>query len=162
MCAMKRTDLPRKLQQILTEVPYVTLASVCPDGKPWNTPVYGCFDKDLNLYWASWPKNQHSLNIAQSPRIFAVVYDSRAAEGDGLGIYIEMNAKMLTGKREIAQGRKIYTTNFGETLDHQPFTGLCPRRLYKASARRLWYNSDAYIKSNFIDVRREVVVSKAQ
>ncbi len=153
---MQRTDLPAVLAKILTEVPYVTLASVCPDGTPWNTPVWGYFDDNLNLYWASWPKNQHSRNIAHNPRIFVVAYDSRAAEGDGIGIYLEMSAKMLSGKREIEQGRKMYKTNFGENLAHEPFTGACPRRLYKAAAHKAWYNSDAYIKGNFVDVRREI------
>lgn len=157
---MKRTDLSLKLQKILKEVPYVTIASVCPDGRPWNTPVWGAFDDDLNLYWASWPKNQHSLNIAQCPKLFAVMYDSRAAEGDGLGIYIEMEAAMLTQKQDIDAARKVYTTNFGENLQHEPFTGACPRRLYKAVPQRLWFNGDAYIKGNFIDVRREVRAAK--
>ncbi|HTH71910.1 MAG TPA: pyridoxamine 5'-phosphate oxidase family protein [Candidatus Pristimantibacillus sp.] len=157
---MKRTDLPPQLSKILTEVPYVTLASVCPDGRPWNTPVWGCFDDVLNLYWASWPKNQHSQNVAHDPRIFVVSYDSRATEGDGLGIYMEMTAKMLTGKREIEQARKIYTTNFGEDLQHEPFTGKCPRRLYKATVQKIWFNSDAYIKGNFVDIRREVTAKR--
>lgn len=155
---MKRTDLPQRLQKILTEVPYVTLASVCPGGQPWNTPVWGYFDDRLNLYWASWPKNQHSQNITLSPDIFVVVYDSRAPEGDGIGIYLEMTAKMLTGKTDIEKARRVYATDFGESLLHEPFTGECPRRLYKATPRKLWFNSDAYIKGNFIDVRREIKI----
>lgn len=152
---MKRTDLPQYLQKILIEVPYVTLASVCADGRPWNTPVRGYFDDELNLYWASWPKNQHSQNIALNPDVFAVIYDSRASEGDGIGIYMQMTAEILTRESQIKQARTIYTTNFGEN-SHNPFTGECPRRLYKAAPRKLWFNSDAYIKGNFIDVRREI------
>ena len=30
---------------ILSHVPYITLATVGPDGLPWNTPVYAAFDK---------------------------------------------------------------------------------------------------------------------
>jgi hypothetical protein len=153
---MKRTDLPPRLQKLVTEVPYVTLASVCSDGKPWNTPVWGCFDQDLNLYWASWPRNQHSCNIARDPRIFVVVYDSRTPEGEAIGLYLEMQAKMLTGKREIAQARKIYTTTFGEDLTHEPFKGICPRRLYKATPHNIWHNDDAYIQGNFVDVRKQL------
>lgn len=153
---MKRTDLPSRLRKILAEVPYVTLASVCPDGRPWNTPVMGRFDDELNLYWASWPKNQHSQNVAQNPNIFVVIYDSRAPEGDGIGIYIEMRVKMLTRKADIAKARQVYTTNFGEDLQHEPFLGECPRRLYRATPCKLWFNSDAYIKGNFIDVRQEI------
>lgn len=153
---MKRTSLPTELRRILTEVPYVTLATVCPDGKPWNTPVWGYFDDDLHLYWASWPRNQHSLNIARDPRIFVVMYQSDAPEGEAVGIYLEMTARKLTRPAEIAAARQVYATNFGENLQHEPFTGACPRRLYKATPQRVWSNSDAYIQGNFIDVRREI------
>jgi Pyridoxamine 5''-phosphate oxidase. len=155
---MKRTQLPPRLKQILTEVPYVTLATVCPDGRPWNTPVYGAFDDELNLYWASWPGNQHSLNLVHDSRIFVVAYNSTAPEGDGIGIYLEMTARKLTRPSEIAAARRVYTTNFGENLDHEPFANGCPRRLYKATPMRIWHNSDSYIQGNFIDVRREVTV----
>jgi hypothetical protein len=154
---MKRTDLPASLKNILRRVPYVTLATVCPNGQPWNTPVWGYFDDELNLYWASWPGNQHSLNIATSPSIFVVVYDSAAPEGTAMGIYMEMDARMLSSRKDIAQGRKVYTTQFGENLSHEPFAGTCPRRLYKATLKKAWHNSDSYIKGNFIDIRREVM-----
>jgi len=81
---MKCTDLPPELRNILAEVPYATLATVCPDRTPWNTPVWACFDDVLNMYWASWPGNQHSRNIADNPSIFVVVYKSNAQEGMGL------------------------------------------------------------------------------
>lgn len=154
--AMKRTDLPPELQTLLTEVPYVTLATVCPDTTPWNTPVWAYFDAELNLYWASWPRNQHSRNIALNPRIFVVVYKSNAQEGEGFGMYLEMAARKLTRPAEIAAARQVYTTDFGENLNHEPFAAGCPRRLYKAVPQRIWHNTDAYIKGNFIDVRREV------
>lgn len=154
---MKRTDLPAQLAKILTEVPYVTVASVCPNGEPWNTPVRAYFDENLSLYWASWPKNQHSRNIAHTPHIFAVVYDSTASGDDALGLYMEMTARMLTKTLEIEQARTVYITNFGENLEHGPFIGECPRRLYKATVRKIWYNSDDYIDGNFIDVRRKIM-----
>jgi len=109
------------------------------------------------MYWASWPGNQHSRNIAGNPNIFVVVYRSNAGEGDGLGVYLEMTARELTRSAEIAAARRIYTTDFGEDLSHEPFKGGCPRRLYKAVPRRVWCNTDAYIRGNFVDKRREIV-----
>ena len=156
---MKRTDIPKQLQKLLKVVPYVTLATVCPDGNPWNTPVRGYFDDNLNLYWASWPQNQHSQNIAHNPSVFAVVYDSRAKEGAGIGVYMQMTAKLLTQKDDVVWARGIYTTNFGENLQHEPFLGECPRRLYKAVPHKIWRNTDDYVKGNFVDVRRAVGVS---
>jgi general stress protein 26 len=130
---MKRTDLPQELHPLVGGTPYVTIASVCPDGSPWNTPVWGYFDDELNLYWASWPNNQHSRNIASNPRIFVVLYDSHAPEGEATGLYMEMTARVLSSKRAIAQGRKVYTTNFGENLTHEPFAGECPGVCIKRS-----------------------------
>jgi hypothetical protein len=153
---MKRTSLPPELRRILTEVPYVTLATVCPDGSPWNTPVWGYFDDDLNLYWTSWPRNQHSLNIARDPRIFVVAYRSDAPEGQAIGIYLEMTARKLTRPAEIAAARRVYTTDFGEDLVHEPFARDCPRRLYRASPGRIWTNTDAYVAGNFVDQRRQL------
>jgi hypothetical protein len=153
---MKCTDLPEPVQIALRTVPYATIATICPDGRPWNTPVFAVFDDDLSMYWASWPRNQHSLNIAHNPRIFVVVYNSLAPEGEGFGVYLEMTATMLRGKKAIARARHIYTTTFGETLDHEPFTGACPRRLYQATVERIWMNSEAYIHGNFVDIRREI------
>lgn len=153
---MKRTDLPDSLIKLLQAVPYVCIASVGPDGQPWNAPVWGCFDDELNLYWASWPKSQHSLNIAQRPDIFVVVYDSGAKREEGSGLYLKMTAKVLTGRAEIAKARQIRNSDFGENLQHEPFIGECPRRLYKAVSQKIWQNIDAAIDGNFIDSRREI------
>lgn len=154
---IKRTDLPIQLQALLADIPYVTLATTCPDGTPWNTPVFGYFDESLNLYWASWVKNQHSRNIAAKPHIFAVVFNSKAAEGEGLGIYFQMTARAIKDPRQVVDARRIYTTKFGENLQHEPFIDACPRRLYKAVPQRIWYNTDAHIKGNFVDKRVAVL-----
>lgn len=153
---MKRTELSTKLQRLITDVPYVTIASVCPDGTPWNTPVWGCFDDTLNLYWASWPKSQHSINIANNPQIFVVIYRSDAPEGEAVGLYLEMRARQLRTATAIEPARRVYTTNFGEDLSHEPFKGSCPRRLYKAAPIRVWVNDDDVYRSGFIDVRRQL------
>jgi general stress protein 26 len=89
---MKRTQLPKELRELLYRLPYATIATVCPDGQPWNTPVFARGDDELNLYWVSHKQAQHSLNIARQPRIFVVIYDSMVPEGEGLGLYLAMRA----------------------------------------------------------------------
>lgn len=89
---MKRTQLPKELRELLYRLPYATIATVCPDGQPWNTPVFARWDDELNLYWVSHKQAQHSLNIARQPRIFVVIYDSMVPEGEGLGLYLAMRA----------------------------------------------------------------------
>lgn len=152
---MKRTDLPPALRQLLEESLYATIATVCSDGHPWNTPVRGYFDENLNLYWASWTKNQHSRNIAHNPRIFVVVYDSHAPEGQAVGLYLEMAAQLVEDRHAVRKARRMYKTTFGETGVHEPFVGECPRRLYKAVPTKLWVNDESFIRGNFVDIRRE-------
>lgn len=36
--------------KILRTIRYATLATVTPDGKPWNSPVAHVLDADLNIY----------------------------------------------------------------------------------------------------------------
>jgi general stress protein 26 len=150
---MKRTDLSVELQNLLHNVPYVSLATVCDDGRPWNTPLFVCFDDELNMYWASTRDGQHSRNIARDNHVFAVIYDSRAAEGAAQGLYLRMQAKMLTKISDISAAKKTYTTDFGEDGRHEPFIGDCERRLYMAVPEEVWTNGDDTKNGQFVDVR---------
>lgn len=42
--------------KIIKRIEYINIASITPEGNPWNTPVYTAFDKSLNFYWLSWKK----------------------------------------------------------------------------------------------------------
>ncbi len=152
---MKRTDLPERFQQLLTRMPYVTIATVSPDGQPWNTPVVARFDDDLNLYWVSWRANCHSRNIAHDPRIFVVVYDTSAPEGSGEGLYLQMKASALRSKAAVVRAARVYDTSFfTDPAPHEQFVDAeCPQRLYKATPNAVWYSGEARERGHFIDVR---------
>ena len=151
---MKRTDLPSYFGQLVSTTPYVTLATTCLDGKPWNTPVVGFFDEDCILYWASWTKSQHSLNIACEPHIFVVVYDTSLPLGQGAALYLRMHARMLHDEDEVSAAMLIYTDRFGEDGSHAAFLGECPRRLYKAAPLQIWCNTDGARGGHFVDKRQ--------
>ncbi|HSX17180.1 MAG TPA: pyridoxamine 5'-phosphate oxidase family protein [Patescibacteria group bacterium] len=154
---MKRTDLPDRFQELLERIPYVTIATVSPDGQPWNSPVVGRFDEDMNLYWVSWQKNRHSDNIAREPRIFVVVFDSQAPEGTGEGLYMQMRARAIDTKKGIIEAAGVYDTSFfKEPLDHEQFLGDCPQRFYKAVPEKMWYNADGQQRGHFVDLRSEI------
>ena len=159
---MKRTDLPIQIQELLSRIHYATLATVCPDGQPWNSPVVGKFDAEMNLYWVSWQKNQHSQNVSRDPRIFVVVYDSQAPEGKGEGLYLQMSAAPLITQEEIDAARRAYPTDFfTHTFPHQQFLGDCPQRMYRADPIRIWYNADGDVGGHFVDVRRELTAKSS-
>ena len=157
---MDRTKLPVRVQALLARIPYVTLATVSPDGQPWNSPVVGRFDDALNLYWVSSRAAQHSRNIAEEPRIFVVVYDSQAPEGTGEGLYLQMRARALDTTSAIKAAKQIYDTSFftHPMEDHVQFLGECPQRIYKALPEKLWRNIDDSDEGHFVDTRRELVV----
>lgn len=67
--------------KILNDVHYMVLATVCEDGSPWNSPVSASLDGGISFTWGSSPKNTHSQNIRRDGRVFAVVFDSNAPEG---------------------------------------------------------------------------------
>jgi hypothetical protein len=153
---MKRTDLPFEFQQLLSRMPYVAVATTCPGGEPWNTPVVGYFDDELNLYWSSDTRSQHSKNIRHNASLFTVVYDTTWPLGTGAALYLQMRARKLTRPAEVAAAKQIYLDRYGEA-GHEPFMGSCPRRIYCAKPLRIWKNTDGVRAAHFVDIRRELL-----
>ena len=152
---MQRTDLPADLQKLVQTSRYAVLATVCPDGRPWNSPVAAAFDDKLNLYWGSAVASQHSRNIAANGQLFAVVFGGAGSEFEGKGLYLQMQARELTAKAEVKSALKYYDVSFFEK--HHPgitFLGDCPTRLYKAGPLNLWRNIDSIQAGYFIDNRQ--------
>ena len=63
-------SLISKSKEIVEKIEYLNIASITPEGLPWNSPVYCSYDKYLNFYWLSWKENQHSKNIRNNENIF--------------------------------------------------------------------------------------------
>jgi general stress protein 26 len=155
---IRRNELPENLQKILRDRDYVTIATICADGQPWNTPVFARFDDDLNLYWVSSKQSQHSKNIDYEPRIFVVVYDSTVPEGEGLGVYLRMKARLLTNSQDIERASEVYDTRFfkHDFAKHDQFLADCPQGFYTAEPEQVWFNTDSEADRHFVDVRQEV------
>ncbi len=81
--------------KILKSMKYMTLATVCEDGSPWNSPVAHSPLKELVFYWGSTEDSVHSQNIRRDKRVFVVVYDSTLPEGMGEGVYMKGEAEEL-------------------------------------------------------------------
>lgn len=89
--------------KILKELKYMTLATVCEDGSPWNSPVAHSPLKDLVFYWGSTEDSIHSQNIRRDERAFVVIYDSTAPEGKGEGVYMKGEAEELDEKEGLVR-----------------------------------------------------------
>ena len=81
--------------KILEKIGYMTLATVCADGSPWNTPVAPTYNEELTFRWGSNEHSVHSQNVRREKRVFVVIYDSTAPEGVGEGVYMQGTAEEL-------------------------------------------------------------------
>ena len=148
-------------QKVITNILYINIASVTPSGKPWNTPVYCAFDKQLNFYWLSWRQNQHSKNIRSNSSVFVTIYDSTVAASTGFGVYFEGNAYELTNPKDIILGLKaVYAREKRKPRDVIQFLKKFPRRAYKFVPEKIWVNGDGEINGNYIDMRTELDLEK--
>jgi nitroimidazol reductase NimA-like FMN-containing flavoprotein (pyridoxamine 5'-phosphate oxidase superfamily) len=153
---MRRSDAARA-KQILSEILYITIATVDAAGRPWNAPVYSAYDEEYNFYWASAIHSEHSRNIRGNPNIFLVIYDSTVPEGTGEGVYIQAKAYELADEHETKAALRYY---YGRANKAPPsasaFLGSRPRRIYKAVPERVWMNDLKEVDDTTIDVRIEI------
>lgn len=134
----------KRAADIIKKIEYLTLATVTPEGMPWNSPVARVYDENLNFYWFSDKENQHSINVRSSGKVYIVIYDSTAPWGEGEGVYIQANVMELEAPEEITYARRIKK---GPDLDSpDDFMGDAIRRVYKAIPKRVWIN-DAEVKN---------------
>ncbi len=143
---------------ILKDLKYATLATVTPDGKPWNSPVAHELDTDLNIYWLSDKKGQHSKNVADNGRVFIVIYDSTDLKAEG--VYIEAGVKQVTDPAEILKVRRLTK---GSHFEQSPdtFLGDSIRYMYKAVPVKIWMNDAEMNKGIFIrDYRVELSIDQ--
>lgn len=148
-------------RKLLKDIKYATIATADPGGKPWNTPVFCAYDAHSNIYWSSHPGSSHSQNIAASGKVFIVIYNSTAKEGEGVGLYIEATAHALTDEVEVRQGLELLGERRGEPFLHpEKFMEDGPQRIYKAVPLTCWINdADQDDDGDFIeDFRVEVAI----
>lgn len=159
-----KDTLITRAKAIIHQIKYITIASVTPEGKPWNSPVFAAFDEHYNFYWNSWRENQHSQNIAYLPEVFLVIYDSTVAEGTGEGVYIQARVEVVTDKKEIESSRLLMQARkdkpSSKLRSSDEFLGDYPRRVYKAIPQRIWMNGDGDVQGNYVDVRVELELDK--
>ena len=136
-------DLVSRLHEIIKTNQYVNIASVCSDGRPWNTPVYARADSDLRLYWTSWIGAQHSINLRQNGLAFVTIYDSTRVRGDNNRRCLYMEGAVV----ELNKAEEVYPLLgllYGEEsrqmlVDDYIDAGI--KRIYKFSFEKIWLNS---------------------
>lgn len=151
----------REAAKIIKRILYINISSITPAGKPWNSPVYCAFDKNLNFYWLSWKLNQHSVNVRNNPSVFVTIYDSTVPGGTGFGVYLEGKAYELKNPKDILTGiTEIYKREKHKPREVLHFLRKFPRRAYKFVPEKVWVNGDSEIEGNYIDTRTELDLEK--
>lgn len=151
----------KRAAEIIKEIQYTTLATVTPEGLPWNSPVARVYDKNLNFYWFSDKEGQHSRNVQHNHKVFIVIYDSTVPWGEGEGVYIQADVVELSDPKEILLARQIKKGSDVELNDE--FTGDAIRRVYKAVPLKVWMNDAEVANGEFIrDYRVELDLDKVR
>lgn len=154
---MTREEYLKLAIKIIKEVQYITLATVTPEGQPWNSPLYTAFDKNYTFYWASDMENVHSKNIQKNNKAFGVIYDSTAKAGTGFGVYFMGKAHQINNPVEMVKAIKLlYCRTGNKPAAIKEFTKRFPRRLYKFVPEKTWINDDGKKDGEFVDVRIEL------
>lgn len=145
----------RRAAEIIRQVQYATLATVTPEGTPWNSPVKHEYDSDLNIFWFSDKEGQHSKNVRANGKVFIVIYDSTVPEGEGEGVYIQAEVTELNDPDEISYARRIKKGPDKDSPDD--FMGDAIRRVYKATPQSVWMNDSDEKEGIFIRDYRVVI-----
>lgn len=154
------SELVQRAREIIDGIDYLTVATVCADGTPWNSPVYAVHDESYNFYWSSWVEAQHSHNIRSNEHVFIVIYDSTRERGDNHRrcVYIKAKAYELDNDDDVADALRYFKGIGGKELDTATFVGDTLRKMYKAVPEQLWLNdkSESQVTSETIKMRVEV------
>jgi nitroimidazol reductase NimA-like FMN-containing flavoprotein (pyridoxamine 5'-phosphate oxidase superfamily) len=153
----------KRAAEIINNIQYITIASTSEDGKPWNTPVFSAFDKDLVFYWFSDKNSQHSQNVRANPEVFLVVYDSTAPEGTGEGVYIQSRAEELQDEESTMSAKRTMDSRIGKNKErsYTDYSGESVLRGYSATAYHVWMNDvevdddDQYVRDIRIEIPSE-------
>ncbi len=150
-------DLTKRAKEIIKQIDYITIASVTPEGMPWNSPVYSAFDDDYNFFWGTHIDSQKAQNIRNNENVFLVIYDSTVPPGTGEGVYVQAKAKQLRDPEEIQHAYETLKNRRPTPFwDPAAFSESGPVRLFKAVPIKVWMNDDSEKDGHYIDVRTEV------
>ncbi len=146
----------KRAAEIIKQIRYATLATVTPEGDPWNSPVAHEYDENLNIYWVSDKEGQHSKNAALNKKVFIVIFDSTVTEGEGRGVYIQASVNQVVDPEEILKVRRIKKgSHFEQSPDK--FLGNSIRYMYRAEPEKIWINDTEITDGVFIrDYRVEL------
>jgi general stress protein 26 len=147
-------ELAERASHTLKRIENAVLATVAPDGLPWNSPLFVAYDETLTVFWSSRRDAAHSINLAANPQVLLVVFDSSSPDESGAAVYIRGSALVLTdgesvqrAENHLAQRKKKTPKTAAE------FSGQSPHRVYALSPETVWTNVVKRANGHYFDER---------
>jgi hypothetical protein len=148
-----------RARHTLERIINASVATVCVDGRPWNTPVYVAFDENLTFYWRSQVDAVHSRNIATRPDVLLVIFDSTRPDDTGQAVYVRGRARELRDAVSITAALQCLAARRNESPPIAgDFMAPHPRRVYAAVADEVWTNVVKEQDGHYFDERVTVDV----
>ncbi len=145
-------------RRIIETTIFGTLSTCSPDGIPWASPVFYCYDQAWNLYWASTTVARHSQNLYQNQgRAAFAIYPSDRQEGQGQGLYLAGTATEV-GAEAVLRIIPILLQRAARNQHRTPadYLDTSPRRLYCFQPTTLWITGERIALSETILIDTKV------
>ena len=91
----------------------MTIATADKSGEPWISPIVFGYDKNYIFYWFSDKDSKHSKLINQNSKVAIVIFDSKAPEGTGDGVYMVGEASEVS-QDQLEHAIKTLSDRFGK------------------------------------------------
>jgi uncharacterized protein YhbP (UPF0306 family) len=157
-------DYAKEAKDIISNNIYMAVATATQSGEPWISPVFFAYDDQYNLYWVSDKNSRHSNLIRKNSRVAIVVFDSKAPEGEGDGVYFEAEAVELNDPQEAGEGMSILAARVTQDelkiKEVSAVTGEGAWRIYKAVPKKISKLKEGeYINGQYVDRRVDINLS---
>jgi hypothetical protein len=129
---MTDQELAQRALEVLSGPPYFNVATES-NGQPWNSPVWAARDDELKLYWSSWIKAVHSVNLAVNPRAFLTIFDSTRKRGTNNRrcVYLQCTVAEVVDRAEASKAFALLYPD--EPIDLVDFLAPGQKRFYRAT-----------------------------
>ena len=150
-----------KAKEIVHENIYMTIATASKEGLPWVSPVFFAYDSEYNLYWVSNKNSLHSTLIRSNPQVAIVIFNSKAPEGEGDGVYFEANVNELNNEDEINKAMELLNQRVTKDEFRVKKIGEVANdgvwRIYKATPSKVSKLTEGkFVNGQYIDTREEI------
>src|SRR3989344_1813135 len=152
MAMRSKSYYEKRAREIIDSIKYLTLSTASNNGSPWKSPVWDVGDEKYNLYFGSAKKTKHTKNIRDNGKGFVVIYDSRAPEGSGEGVYMTAKVKELTTDKEVKRAIEVMFKS-DPKISASQFLGKGPLRLYLVKPQKIWMNDAEKKDGLYLDYR---------